>query len=153
MDDLDRRILDLVQAGFPVEARPFAVIGEAVGASETEVMDRLARLHDAGTVREIGPVFDLKKLGYTSTLCAAKTAPGAVEAVAHFINSFDEVTHNYLRDDSFNIWFTLIASGEARIDAILDAIRAEDGVDEVLSLPATRLFKIKVQFNTAEDDQ
>lgn len=152
MDTLDKRIVDAIQSGFPLEAEPFRAVAEQLGAEEAEVMERIARMQAAGTIREIGPVFDLKKLGYTSTLCAARTRPDCVGAVSAFINGFDEVTHNYLRDDPLNIWFTLIAPDAERIEAILNAIRGEEGVDEVLSLPATKLFKIKVQFNTAGDD-
>lgn len=153
MDALDSRIIDKIQSDFPIEACPFLAIARDSGVDETEVIARIARLQAAGTIREIGPVFDLKKLGYMSTLCAARARAERTEAVAAFINTFDEVTHNYLRDDPLNIWFTLIAPDARRIEAVLDAIRAQDGVEEVLSLPATKLFKIKVQFNTSGDGE
>ncbi len=153
MDAVDRKIIDAIQANFPIEEAPFRTLGEAVGVDEEEALARVAAMQAAGTIREIGPVFDLKNLGYTSTLCAAKATAEHTEAVAAFISGFDEVTHNYLRDDPLNIWFTLIAPGQERIEAILDAIRAREGVEEVLSLPATKLFKIKVQFNTAGEDE
>ncbi len=153
MDALDSRIIDKIQSDFPLDERPFQVIAEEFGVLESEVIERVARLQETGTIREIGPVFDLKKLGYTSTLCAARADEAHTEDVAAFINTFDEVTHNYLREDPLNIWFTLIAPDADRIEAILNAIREREGVTEVLSLPATRLFKIKVQFNTAGDGE
>jgi len=153
MDALNSRIIDKIQSDFPLETRPFQSIAEEFEMDEAEIIERIARLQAAGTIREIGPVFDLKKLGYTSTLCAARAKAEYTEAAAAFINTFDEVTHNYLRDDPLNIWFTLIAPDAARIEAILDAIRAQEGVEEVLSLPATKLFKIKVQFNTSGDGE
>lgn len=148
LDDLDRQILQRVQSGFPVAAEPYAELGTQLGMTAGEVLDRVRRMTEAGVIREVGAVFDLHKLGYQSTLCAAKVAPSHVEKTADFINGFEEVTHNYLRNDPFNVWFTVIAESEAAIEAILNLIRGREGVAEVLSLPAQRLYKIKVQFDT-----
>ena len=152
MDGLDRRILELVQAEFPLESRPFKALAEQTGSTEEEVLARIRRLHEEGVVRQLGPVFDLRRLGYTSTLCALKVIPECVEAMAAFVNTFDEVTHNYLRDHEFNLWFTLIAPSEERIETILDRVRAQEGVEEAVSLPAKRTFKINVHFATAEGE-
>jgi DNA-binding Lrp family transcriptional regulator len=151
LDDADRKILDGVQRDFPLESRPFAALAQRIGSTEGEVLDRVRRLTRDGLIREVGPVFDLKRLAHTSTLCAAQAAPDCVENVAGFINAFPEVTHNYLRDHAFNIWFTLIASSPERIDAILDRIRMTPGVLNVMSLPAQRTFKIDVFFRTSKD--
>ena len=153
LDDLDRRILQVVQSGFPVESRPFQTLAASVESTEEEVIARMRQLQESGVIREVGPVFNLQQLGYTSTLCAAQVAEPFVESVAAFINGLHEVTHNYLRDDPFNMWFTLIAPSQERIDTILDRIRGEEGVAEVLSLPAERLFKIKVHFDTTKDSE
>lgn len=146
VEGLEGRILDRIQADFPIESRPFRALAAELGCTEDDVLSGIQELVRTGLVRRLGPVFDLKRLGHTSTLCAARAAPQAVEAVADFISSFDEVTHNYERDHAFNIWFTLIAPSHERIDAILETIRAREGVEQVLSLPASRTFKIKVRF-------
>jgi len=151
LDDADRAVLDAVQRDFPVDSRPFAALAGQVQLTESEVLERVRRLTREGVIREIGPVFDLKRLGHTSTLCAAQAAPDSIENAARFINAFPEVTHNYLRDHAFNIWFTLIASSPERIDAILDLIRAAPGVLHVISLPAQRTFKIDVFFRTSKN--
>lgn len=148
LDDLDGRLLDAVQSEFPVDARPFRVLAEQVASTESEILERVRRLHRDGFIREMGAVFDLRRLGYVSTLCAAQVASDAVQSVAALINSFPEVTHNYLREHAFNIWFTVIARSEADIDRILDRIRAKAGVHQVLSLPQRRMFKIQVHFAT-----
>jgi DNA-binding Lrp family transcriptional regulator len=149
LDDVDRRVLDAIQSGFPLESRPFQAIGESLGLDEDDVLQRVQAMQAGGIIREVGAVFELKRLGYTSTLCAAEVASDSVEAVAAFINSYPEVTHNYLREHAYNVWFTVIARSEAHIGRILDRIRAEQGVTRVISLPQTRLFKIKVHFKTA----
>ena len=148
LDERDGLLLDIIQREFPVEARPFQGLAERVGGTEQEVLDRVQGLHRQGYIRELGAIFDLKRLGYTSTLCAAQVAPEAVRAVASLINSYPEVTHNYLREHTFNIWFTVIARSMADIDKILHRIRAQMGVAAVLSLPQRRMFKINVHFPT-----
>lgn len=152
MDDLDRRLVDAAQHGFPVAARPFAALAQRLATTEADVLARVRRLHEAGVIREVGPVFDLRKLGYTSTLCAARVREDCIESVGAMVSGFGEVTHNYLRDDALNMWFTLIAPSSERIDAILERIRAQEGVDEVFSLPAEKTYKINVRFDTAGED-
>lgn len=151
LDDLDRELLERVQAAFPIEARPFQALAEQVGSTEEDVLARIQRLQSQGVIRQLGPVFDLKRLDHISTLCVARVAPEHVEAVAALVNGFSEVTHNYLREHVYNLWFTVIAPSEERIEAILQIIRAADGVEDVVSLPAERTFKIDVRFATAGD--
>jgi len=146
LDELDCQIIREVQSNFPVTSRPFAALGERLGRDEAEVLARIRRLQDNGVIREIGPVFDLRRLGYISTLCAAKVEPAALDAVVAVINRFPEVTHNYLREHALNVWFTLVADSQERIAAVLDAVRHTDGVVGLFSLPAERVFKIRVRF-------
>ena len=46
LDDLDRRLLNLLQGSFPLEPRPFARVAEAAEVSEDEVLSRTQRLID-----------------------------------------------------------------------------------------------------------
>ncbi len=151
LDDLDRRLLERIQSDFPLAPEPFRLLAEQLGTSADDVLQRVRRLQESGTIRQIGPIYDLKRLGFTSTLCAARVAPDCVEKAAEFINGFQEVTHNYLREHAFNVWFTLIVPTEDQIEVLLDCIRRVEGVEEAVSLPAERMFKIKVHFATAED--
>ena len=147
MDDVDKKLLNLIQENFPVTARPFLQIAEQTGWSEQEVLARVKRLKDEGIIRRIGAVFDLRKLGFRSTLCAARVPEEKTAAFAAVINGLDGVTHNYRRDNAYNIWFTLIMPGEAEIAATLQNIKNETGIDDILSLPATRTFKINAKFD------
>jgi len=145
----DLKLLDIIQSDFPIESRPFRTLAEIAGGSEGEVLTRVRELQQKGYIRELGAIFDLKLLGYVSTLCAAEVAPESVDAATALINSFPEVTHNYLRDNAFNVWFTIIARSPEHIAKILDRVRAKPGVARVISLPQRKMFKIQVHFSTS----
>lgn len=146
MDRIDKEILNIIQTDFPVAARPYAVIGERVGISEDEAFERIMRLKDEQIIRRIGATFDSRKLHFTSTLCALKCPPEKLEEVAAIVNGFPQVTHNYERNHAYNLWFTVIAESEEKLQAILDEISERGGVDKVRSMPASRIIKIKVDF-------
>ncbi len=150
MDDLGRRLLDRIQRNFPIEPRPFEVLAREFDTDEAAIINRVRDLQSGGGVRQIGPVFDLHRLGYVSTLCAADVNADALEAVAGQVNAHAEVTHNYLREAQFNMWFTLVAPSQQRIDEILQEIRKVPGVNDAISLPADRTFKINVHFATGD---
>jgi siroheme decarboxylase len=146
LDDLDRAILNEIQSHFPIVSRPYAEMGARVGASEAEVLDRVQHMTDAGVIRRIGANFTSRKLGYTSTLCAASVPQDKLQDFVAVVNRYPGVTHNYLRRHRYNVWFTLIAESEARLQQILADISRASGVPEILSLPAQEVFKIKVDF-------
>lgn len=146
LDGLDRAILNEIQSDFPVVSRPYAAVGQRLGLSEAEVLARVQRLHDRGVIRRIGANFNSRKLGYTSTLCAAAVPTAQVEDFVRVVNRYTGVTHNYLRRHHFNIWFTVIAESAEKIEQILREIAAQTGNEEIYSLPARRIFKIQVDF-------
>jgi DNA-binding Lrp family transcriptional regulator len=146
LDDLDRAILNEIQSHFPIDSRPYAEVGRRVGASEEEVLTRVTAMAEGGIIRRLGANFTSRKLGYTSTLCAARVAPESLDHFVDVVNRYPGVTHNYLRRHRYNVWFTLIAESEVRLNQILEEISAASGVEEILSLPAQEVFKIKVDF-------
>ncbi len=146
LDEVDRMILNEIQSHFPIEARPYQVLGEKLGCSEEEALQRVQDLKEREVIRRIGANCNSRKLGYTSTLCAAKVPSRLMERFVEVVNSYMGVTHNYRRDHDYNIWFTLIAPSEEKIERILGEIVELTEVGEVISLPAERLFKIQVDF-------
>lgn len=146
IDEKDRLILDYIQSGFPLERRPYAVIGEALGMQEDEVFARVGRMRASGLVRRLGANFQSGKVGFVSTLCAAKVPEERKMDFIEMVNSLPGVTHNYERDHPYNIWFTLICESREEAASILSRLSEESGIP-ILNLPATRLYKIKVDFS------
>jgi len=146
LDDIDRAILNRIQSDFPIASRPYRIIAEKLGLAEEDVIKRVLRLKDAGIIRRIGGNFTPDKLGFVSTLCAAKVPEDKINQFAEVVNRYPGVTHNYRRENTFNVWFTFIAPSMDEINANLEKIAAETGVTDILNLPATRVFKIRAEF-------
>ena len=146
IDDADKAILNRIQSDFPITSRPYLTIAEDLGLSEGEVLKRVSRLKASGIIRRIGGNFTPEKLGFVSTLCAAKVPEDKISQFAEVVNRYPGVTHNYRRENTFNIWFTFIAPSMDEIKANLEQIAAETGVTDILNLPATKVFKIRAEF-------
>ena len=146
IDDVDKAILNRIQSDFPITSRPYRTIAEDLGLSEGEVLKRVSRLKSSGIIRRIGGNFKPEKLGFVSTLCAAKVPEDKISQFAEVVNRYPGVTHNYRRDNTFNVWFTFIAPSMDEINANLEQIAAQTGVTDILNLPATRVFKIRAEF-------
>jgi DNA-binding Lrp family transcriptional regulator len=146
MDAIDRAILNRIQSDFPIDPNPYAVIAAELGLEENEVITRIQTLKSSGIIRRIGANVVPHQVGYVSTLCAAMVPEDQVDAFAAVVNGYPGVTHNYRRDNHFNVWFTFIAPSMEEIERNLKSIAAETGVDTILNLPATKVFKIKAQF-------
>lgn len=147
LDETDKAILNRIQSDFPITSRPYLSIAEDLGLEETEVIERLTRLKSDGIIRRIGGNFVPDKLGYVSTLCAAKVPEVQVDRFTDIVNRYPGVTHNYLRGGDFNVWFTFIAPSMEIIEKNLKTIAEETGIEEILNLPATKVFKIKAHFD------
>ena len=147
IDDVDRAILNRIQSDFPMTKRPYLSIAENFGLSENEVIKRLEQLKKKGIIRRIGGNFVPEKLGFVSTLCAAKVPEDKIEGFARTVNRYPGVTHNYQRDNKYNIWFTFIARSMDEIKGNLEDISRETGVKDIINLPATKMYKIRAHFD------
>jgi siroheme decarboxylase len=146
LDEHDRRLLNLLQGSFPLEPRPFARVAEGAALSEEEVLRRTQRLLDERIIREITPIFDTRVLGYSSMLVAARVDPEHPWGPAKIINSHPGVSHNYLRDHDFNLWFTIATEPDSRLGlaGTLEVLQRLTGAESVRQLPTLRLFKIRM---------
>ncbi|MBN2123329.1 MAG: AsnC family transcriptional regulator [Deltaproteobacteria bacterium] len=146
MDDTDRAILNEIQSDFPILPRPYRELGGRLGLSEEEVIARVRSLKENGIIRRIGGNFSSSKLDFTSTLCAARVPENRIEEFVKTVNRYPGVTHNYLRSNDYNIWFTFIAPDRDHIKKALEEISRATEVTDILNLPARRVFKIRVDF-------
>jgi DNA-binding Lrp family transcriptional regulator len=146
LDEVDKKLLNLMQGSFDLCRQPFAHVAGLAGVSEAEVMARVERLLDKRIIREITPIFDTRALGYQSMLVAAKVDSEHPHRAAKIINSHPGVTHNYLRNHDFNLWFTIATEPGSKLglDGTLDALAAETGAQSIRQLPTLKLFKIRM---------
>ena len=143
LDDKDKEIIRLLQGEFPLTSEPYRVIGDKLWIDEYAVISRIVRLVQNGVIRYVGPFFDSKKLGYKGLLAAVNVPEERIDEVAEVINQFPEITHNYLREGTPNMWFTIIANSEERRNEIITKIKSEAKVDEVLTFTSKKYFKVK----------
>jgi len=146
MDDIDRAIINEIQSDFPITSRPYREVGQRFDISEHEVLDRVKKLKVDGIIRRIGGNFDSRGLNFTSTLCAARVPEEKMDRFIDAVNRYPGVTHNYLRNHDYNVWFTFIAPNMSYIDKALKEISETVGVTEIRNLPAVKMYKIKVDF-------
>lgn len=144
MNHKERAVLNVMQDGIPISKRPFLDIGNQLNMSESEVIEIIEGLKSKGLIRRFGGIVNIGQLGVVSTLVGLKVSPENIEKVAREINTLTGVTHNYERDDAFNLWFTLMEGSEERLHDRLAVIEAMDTVECLIDLKAKQKFKTKV---------
>lgn len=146
LDELDKRLLNLMQGQFPIAPRPYQHVAAKAEMTEDEVMARVQRLLDERIIRQVTPIFDTRALGYSSMLVAAKVDPEHPWRAANVINAHPGVSHNYLRNHEFNIWFTIATEPDSKLglEGTLQALAHEAGAESVRQLPTLKLFKIRM---------
>ena len=161
MNELDQKLLAIIQDGFPLVERPYKVLAETLNVSEQEVFDAVEMLRASGVIRRIGGVYDSKKLGFISRLCAGKVPTSSqdfsaglhdetpMEKFAAVVMDEPAITHNYIRSHEYNVWFTVIAENEAAIESIVKRICAKTELHDVHVLSATKKYKIDTVMGAA----
>jgi DNA-binding Lrp family transcriptional regulator len=146
LDETDRRVLNLMQGKFPLQPRPYAAVARLAGLTEDEVIARVSELLKDRIIRQVTPIYDTRALGYGSMLVAAKVDPEHPWRAAKIINSHPGVSHNYLRNHEFNMWFTLAVEGDSKLglQGTLDLLQELTGAVSIRQLPTLKLFKIRM---------
>lgn len=129
LDQIDRKLLDLLQTGIPMSSKPYASIAEFLGIKELQLPKRVKSLKRQGVIKRICTVCNPDVLGYISMLVALEVSPSYLKEVALHINTHSGVTHNYERDHTYNLWFTLI-------------LPPRKGILKVPLLPPLKVYKI-----------
>jgi DNA-binding Lrp family transcriptional regulator len=155
-DALDRALLERLQYGIPLTGEVWDSIGSGMGITGEDVLRRLRMLHAGNVLRSIGPVIDPGEVGLgASSLIALRVPEGRIEEVAAIINEYREVSHNYRRDNPYNLWFTLTGPSWEELDRVREEIRDRAGLgnEDMLDLPRRKRFKIGVRFHIQEKNQ
>jgi DNA-binding Lrp family transcriptional regulator len=155
LDELDRELLNLMQGSFPLAQRPYAEVAGLARVDEEEVLRRVQRLIDDRIIRQVTPIFDTRVLGYKSMLVAARVDAEHPHRAARIINSHPGVSHNYLRNHDFNLWFTIATEPDSRLglDGTLEVLQRLTGAESVRQLPTLRLFKINMDLEMQGDTE
>jgi DNA-binding Lrp family transcriptional regulator len=153
LDELDKKLLNLMQGSFGLEQRPYESVARAAGTSEDEVMRRVRHLIDERIIRQVTPIFDTRALGYSSMLVAAKVDAENPHRAANVINAHPGVSHNYLRNHEFNLWFTIAVEPDSKLglEGTLQALAEEAGAESIRQLPTLKLFKIRMDLEMEGD--
>ncbi len=149
MDELDKKLLGIIQTAVPVVARPWAAVAGKLGLDEDAVIQRIAALKAGRAIRQISAIFDTKSLGYESSLVACKCAPSREEEVAAIISAHPGVSHNYKRDHAFNLWYTLAVAPTSKLglQRTIEMLHQLTGAESTRPLPTLHLFKIGVELD------
>jgi DNA-binding Lrp family transcriptional regulator len=153
LDERDKRLLNLMQGSFPLAPRPYEHVASQLGLGEDAVIERVQQLVDERIIRQVTPIFDTRALGYSSMLVAAKVDPENPWKAASIINEHPGVSHNYLRNHEFNIWFTIATEPDSPLglDGTLDVLGRVAGAESIRQLPTLKLFKIRMDLEMEGD--
>jgi len=147
MDEIDKKILNILQKEFPLEEQPFLMVGKLCGISEDETIRRIRKMKENKIIRRIGAVFDGARLGRVSTLCAARVPEDRLDKFVKIVNANKNVTHNYQRHHEYNIWFTVSAEHAKELESFLEELKKKTGVQDILDMRAVKTFKINASFD------
>ncbi len=152
LDETDRELLNQLQGSFPLDPEPFKKIAQAIDLDEEEVLERTQHLKEELVIRELGPIFDTRALGYKSMLVAAKIDDDRRQQSADVVSKHPGVSHNYLRNHDFNLWFTIAVAPDSKlgIDRTLEILQEEARIEAYRTLPTQKLFKINVNLEMKE---
>lgn len=151
LDKVDQSLLTILQDSFPLSIKPYQDIAAQLAITEAEVLERINRMKTAGLIRRIGGVMDAGSLGFSSTLCAVSVPEDRIDEVAAIISENPGVTHNYLREHAYNLWFTLTCPSPQERQKQIEALEALTDC-RIQSMPTRKLYKIKVSFDIGENN-
>jgi DNA-binding Lrp family transcriptional regulator len=152
MDGIDKEILNRIQREFPLAREPFEALGEPLGLPGDEVIRRIEALKRGRVIRQVSAIFDTRVLGYQSSLVAATIPADRLLEGAKAINSHPGVSHNYERDNEFNLWYTVAVPPDSRLglEGTVDVLHKISGAERTRILPTLKLFKIGVTLDMKE---
>ncbi len=146
----ENELLYEMQNSFPMVEKPFESIAKKLGVTQEEVLDTVRKLKEEKIIRQTSAIFDTKRLGYKSSLVAFKVDKDRVDEVAKTINAHPGVSHNYLRNHDYNIWFTMAVAPDSKLglEKSIEILKERTNAQDAIVLPTLKMFKISVKMDT-----
>ena len=151
MDSINRILLDRIQRSFPVASDPYSALSEGLEISESEVLGRIVQLKRDKIIRQISAIFNTGALGYRTSLVAMAVPEDRLDIVAHTVNEYPGVSHNYLRPGDYNMWFTIAVPHGQDIETVVSELSVKSGRLRALVLPAIKKYKLAVVLDVLEE--
>jgi DNA-binding Lrp family transcriptional regulator len=147
---MENELLYEMQNAFPMIERPFRAVAEKLTSTEEEVLSLVEKLKDNKIIRQTSAIFDTKRLGYKSSLVAFKVDEDKIDQAAEIINAHPGVSHNYLRNHDYNIWFTMAVAPDSKLglEKTIEILKERTGAEDAIILPTLKMFKISVKMDT-----
>ncbi len=144
MDEIDKKIINALQDGFPICDAPYQRVAAHLGLGEQELIDRLKTLLDNGTLTRFGPLYNAELMGGALTLAAIKVPIERFDEITEIINSFPEVAHNYARNHELNMWFVIATETPRQIQQTISAIERLTGLT-VYNMPKKQEYFVNLK--------
>ena len=149
-ETMENELLFQMQNAFPMTQKPFEEIAQALDITEEELLTTVGKLKEDKIIRQTSAIFDTKRLGYKSSLVAFKVAENKVNEAAAIINAHPGVSHNYLRNHDYNIWFTMAVAPDSKfgLEKTIEILKEYTNAEDAIILPTLKMFKISVKMDT-----
>ncbi len=144
MDEIDKRIINTLQDGFPICDAPYQQVATQLGLGEQDLIDRLKALLDNGTLTRFGPLYNAEQMGGALTLAAVKAPIERFDQIAEIINAFPEIAHNYARNHELNMWFVIATETPGQIQQTINAIEQQTGLT-VYNMPKKKEYFVNLK--------
>lgn len=138
-----------VQAHVPFVAAPFAQMARSLGLRDAQVLGQMQAWRDEGLLREISAIVEGGATDYASALVTGRVPAHGLERAVAAVNAHPTVTHNYLREHAYNLWFTIAVPAHMGLGRTLEVLAREAGVEAWHALRRERTFKIGVSYDLA----
>jgi len=139
MDELDKKIINHLQNGFPICQSPYQVVATELGMVEAVLIERIKNLLETGVLSRFGPMYHAEQMGGELTLAAINVPKQRFEQVTKIVNEMPEVAHNYERNHVLNMWFVIATDKPERLSEVINIIEQKTGL-AVVNMPKIKEY-------------